>query len=351
MKPIIAIVILNWNGQKYLEQFLPTVVQYSFNENFETHLYVADNASTDDSIAFLEQHYPQIQRVVLSINYGFAEGYNQALANIQADFYLLLNSDVEVTENWINPLLKTLQKDGSIAACQPKIKMHADKAFFEYAGGSGGWLDRLGYPFCRGRLFSIVELDEGQYDDTVEVFWATGAALFIKADLYHKVGGFDGDYFAHMEEIDLCWRLKRAGYRIMVCPTSVVYHVGGGTLNKSNPFKNYLNFRNSLVTLLKNENSLKLSWLIPTRLVLDGLAGCLFLVEGKFKDIWSIIRAHFYVYGHLLAILKKRKIAKKTIAQLSIGSFRQQGIYKGSLVWQFYLKKKRFFRELKFHKN
>ncbi len=347
----VAIVILNYNGKHFLEQFLPSVVQYSDakrpeNQNFTPEIIIADNASSDDSIAFLNETYPTLQVLRLEKNYGFAEGYNQALANVQADTYVLLNSDVEVSENWLQPIITLMQNNRTLAACQPKIKAFHQKTHFEHAGAAGGLIDFLGYPFCRGRIFGNIEADNGQYDDVQEIFWATGAALFIKADLFHKIGGFDGDYFAHMEEIDLCWRLRKAGYQIMVCPQSTVYHVGGGTLSQENPFKTYLNFRNNLVMILKNENGWKVYIIFPIRLVLDGFSGFQFLLKGQFKNIFAIIKAHFYIYGHAFSILQKRMKSQQLIDELYIDKPRTKGKLKGSIVFKAFILGKKTVREL-----
>jgi GT2 family glycosyltransferase len=346
----VAIVILNYNGAHFLKQFLPSVLQYSAVDaakvGFSTDIIVADNASTDNSLSFLKEFYPNIQIIALERNFGFAEGYNQALMRVDADIFVLLNSDVEVSENWLSPCINTLCDDKLVGACQPKIKAFHNKTTFEHAGAAGGMMDALGYPFCRGRLFESVETDLGQYNDKVEIFWATGAALFIRADLFSKIGGFDSDFFAHMEEIDLCWRLRKAGYKIMVCPQSTVFHVGGGTLKQSNPFKTYLNFRNNLVTLLKNESGWRLYFIIPLRLVLDGLAGLLFLSKGNTKDVFAIIKAHFYIYSHFIYILKKRMKAQQLVDDLYIGTSRTVGLWRGSIVWQYYIKSKRYFSDL-----
>lgn len=347
----VSIVILNYNGRKYLEQFLPSVVKYSDakrveNSFFTPEIVVADNASTDDSIEFLKTNYPEITRLQLDKNYGFAEGYNQALKDIKTDIYVLLNSDVEVTENWLAPIVTVLKMNRTIVACQPKIRAYHNKTHFEHAGAAGGYMDSLGYPFCRGRIFDNVEADNGQYDNQHEIFWATGAALFIKAAQFHKIGGFDGDYFAHMEEIDLCWRLRKAGYQIMVVPQSTVYHVGGGTLDTENPYKTYLNFRNNLITILKNENGWKVYYIFFTRLILDGLAGLKFLIEGKFKNIWAIIKAHFYIYFHPIIILHKRMKAQQLIDEMYIGKPRKKGKINGSIVLKYYLQGKKTFKDL-----
>jgi GT2 family glycosyltransferase len=347
----IAIVILNYNGKNHLEQFLPSVLEYSNsnraeNASFSPEVIVADNASTDDSIPFLQQNYPDLRLIRLDRNYGFAEGYNQALAKVKSDVFVLLNSDVEVTENWLAPIVTLMENDEKIAACQPKIRAFHQKTYFEHAGASGGFMDSFGYPFCRGRIFHHVEADYGQYDDLQEIFWATGAALFIKSDLYQKIGGLDGDYFAHMEEIDLCWRLRKAGYKIMVCPESTVYHVGGGTLNSENPFKTYLNFRNNLVTILKNEVGVKTLFIFFIRLVLDGLAALQFLLKGEFRNIWAVLKAHFYIYGHAFSILRKRMKSQQLVDELYIGEPRKKGKLNGSIVLKSFAFGKKKFTDL-----
>ncbi len=342
VEPRAAVVILNYNGKKFLAQLLPKVLEYSP----EAAVIVADNASTDDSMVFLQRHYPEVQCLVLDKNYGFAEGYNQALRQLREEweYFALLNSDMEVTPDWLAPLLALLESDPAIAAVQPKIKAYHQRDHFEYAGAAGGWLDALGYPFCRGRIFAVTENDKGQYDQTEEIFWASGAALVIRAKLFEAIGGFDSDYFAHLEEIDLCWRLKRAGYKIMVEPKSVVYHVGGGTLSYNTPFKTYLNFRNSLYTIVKNEPAGKLLWLLPLRLLLDGLAAALFLTEGKYEHIRSVIQAHWTFFPNFGKILRKRRIANQLIENIRIGNTNHAGRASWSIVWRYYLLGKKTFR-------
>ena len=298
----IAVVILNWNGKSFLEKFLPHVIKYSPN----TDIIVADNQSTDDSVSYLKQQFPQIKTIVNPSNDGFAKGYNLALKHINAEYYVLLNSDVEVTENWIEPIITLLESNKNIAACQPKILDYNNPSKFEYAGASGGFIDKNGYPFCRGRIFNVLEEDKGQYNNCTEVFWATGACLFVRADAFWKVNGFDSDYFAHMEEIDLCWRMKNIGYQIFVEPKSTVYHVGGGTLNKLNPTKTFLNFRNNLITLTKNASSQFLFFKIIYRMLLDGVAAFKFLLEGNGSHFMAVIKAHVSFYKHLPSTLKKR---------------------------------------------
>lgn len=341
---MIAIVILNYNGRAFLARFLPSVVAYSPNAT----IYVADNASTDDSIAFLAQNYAeQVSIIRLTQNFGFAEGYNQALRAVEADYYLLLNSDVEVTENWLSPLLACLENDETVAAVQPKIRAEHTRTSFEYAGASGGFIDYLGYPLCRGRVFDTVEQDLGQYDTEIECFWATGAAMLVRSRVFQQLNGFDGDFFAHLEEIDWCWRAKRAGYKIKVVPKATVFHVGGGTLPKHNPKKNYLNFRNSLITLLKNEPLKKLMWLFPARLVLDGVAGIKFLVEGKPNDVLMIVFAHWFVFCNILPIWKKRQQTAKNIDAVRIASSNLKiGILPIVSVWSYFIQQKKQFINL-----
>lgn len=323
----LAIVILNWNGRKFLEQFLPSLVRHSA----QARIIVADNASTDDSIDFLKQHYPQVELVVNGANGGFAKGYNDALKRIQAPLYLLINSDVEVSENWLHPLLEAM-KDPALAACQPKIKAHHRPTHFEYAGAAGGYIDRNFYPFCRGRIFGEVEEDQGQYDGVQEVFWTSGACMLIRSEIYHQVGGFDEDFFAHMEEIDLCWRIKRLGHVLKVVPASVVFHVGGGTLNYESPNKVYLNFRNSLFMITKNYGGFLPSKLLY-RMILDGVAAFQFLAKGKFSFFTAVLRAHFSFYASFRKTLRKRKAFKPDRNQANL-----TGWYKGSILWAFYFK-------------
>ncbi|MDX2136433.1 MAG: bifunctional riboflavin kinase/FAD synthetase [Saprospiraceae bacterium] len=339
----IAVVILNYNTRRHLEAYLPSVIAHSPGAR----VVVADNGSPDDSVAFLRDHYPGVEVIDLKTNYGFARGYNEALTQVKADVYVVLNSDVEVTAGWMEPILEAMAADPTIAVAQPKILAWREKDRFEYAGASGGWIDALGYPFCRGRIFHRRELDTGQYDAPSRCFWASGAAFFIRAELYHAFGGFDGDYFAHNEEIDLCWRLQRAGYSIWCFPQSVVYHLGGGTLEYESPRKVYLNFRNSLYSLLKNEPWGKLAWLIPARLVLDGLAGVRFLLKGQFRAIRAIVQAHFAFYATWSDTVRKRKEVAAIVAQYRIGPEERRGIYRGSIVFAHYARRIMRFSELR----
>lgn len=340
-----AIVILNYNGIDYLRQFLPAVLA---NLDADTQqVVVADNASTDNSVTMLRAEFPSIRVLEMEKNYGFAGGYNQALQSLDAEYYVLLNSDVEVTPGWLTPCIELLEQHPDIAACQPKILAYSERDRFEYAGASGGWLDRLGYPFCRGRIFSTTEKDKGQYDAPANIFWASGAAMIVRADLFHELDGFDADYFAHAEEIDLCWRFKRAGYRIWCEPSSRVFHVGGGTLSYQTVRKTYLNFRNTLITSFKNEPAAKLWWWFPLRLLLDGLAGGLFLFQGKWKHIGAIINAHWSVLPRLGYWRRRRQYYNKLIEQARIGEDTlQQGVYQGSIVWQYYAMGRHHFREV-----
>ena len=300
-----AVIILNWNGIDWLKQFIPILIENTGKQDAD--LIVADNASSDDSISYLKEQHPEIQLIILEENYGFAEGYNRALTQIPHLYSILLNSDVEVTKDWTLPLIKQLESSNKIAACQPKIKDFYKKDYFEYAGASGGFIDYLGYPFCRGRIFNELEKDNGQYDNPISIFWATGACLAIKTEIYNEVGGLDGEFFAHMEEIDLCWRLKSRGYDIYAVPESTVYHVGGGTLSKVSPKKTYLNFRNNLLVLYKNLPSSELTRTIFLRLILDGIAGVKFVLSGQISHMFAIIKAHFHFYGMMQRFKNKRR--------------------------------------------
>ena len=298
----VAVVILNWNGKSFLEKFLPSVIKYSTSAQ----IIVADNPSSDASVSFLTQHFPEVRIIINPSNDGFSTGYNLALKQVEAEYYVLLNSDVEVTEKWIEPIIDLMDSNKQIAACQPKILDYNHKTTFEYAGAAGGFMDKYGYPFCRGRIFNSLEEDKGQYNNSTEVFWATGACMFVRAEAFWKVGGFDDDYFAHMEEIDVCWRMKNIGYQIYVEPKSHVYHVGGGTLNKLSPRKTFLNFRNNLITLTKNASPRFLFFKIIYRMILDGVAAFKFLAEGHGSHFIAVIKAHFSFYAHLPSTLKKR---------------------------------------------
>lgn len=297
----IAVVILNWNGKALLEKFLPSVIRHST----EAAIYVADNASTDDSVIFLKNNYPEVKLILNKENGGYAKGYNDALKTLDEDIYVLLNSDVEVTPGWLNPIIEVFKNDSEVAAAQPKILDFNRRDYFEYAGAAGGFIDKYAIPYCRGRIFKTLEKDEGQYDDTAEIFWASGACLFVRAVDFHKIGGFDEDYFAHQEEIDLCWRLKSSGKKILAVGSSKVYHVGGATLDAASAKKTFLNYRNSLFNLYKNYRPNILTTLF-IRLSLDGLAGIYLIFQGKSLHTFAIIRAHFSFYGNLSKMKSKR---------------------------------------------
>jgi GT2 family glycosyltransferase len=299
----IAVVILNWNGAKLLEQFLPSVLKYSD----EAKIYVVDNASTDNSIQIIKEQFSAITIIQNDGNYGFTTGYNIASQQVEEEYYALVNSDIEVTQNWLAPILSIFDAEPNIGIIQPKILDYKNKDYFEYAGAAGGFIDQFGYPFCRGRIFETLEKDNGQYDDEIEIFWASGACFFIRKEAYRKLNGFDDDFFAHQEEIDLCWRAFNLGYKAKYTSKSVVYHVGGATLNESNPKKTFLNFRNSLLMLTKNLPEHKLFPIVFVRLILDGLAGLQFIFKGKFIHCWAIIKAHFHFYHLINKTLKKRK--------------------------------------------
>jgi len=304
-----AVVVLNWNGINWLKKFLPILIEKSKDAN----IYIADNASTDNSVDYVNNNFPNVKVLKNFSNEGYAKGYNDALETLKEEFFVLINSDIEVTDNWIKPIINLMETNSDIAACQPKILSFHDRNKFEYAGACGGFIDTLGYPFCRGRIFSDLEDDNNQYNDITEVFWASGACLFVRAKYFNEVNGFDNDFFAHQEEIDLCWRLKNKGYKIMVNPNSAVFHVGAGTLNTSSPLKTYLNFRNNLFMLYKNLSVLKLIITILFRLPLDGIAALSFAKkENGLGHVFSILRAHlvFYVSIPLLS-LKRKKIDQK----------------------------------------
>lgn len=332
--PKVSVVILNWNGRFFLEKFLPSVYNSTY-PNIE--FVIGDNGSTDDSLAFVKEIYPQIRIVENDKNYGFAGGYNKVLTQVDADYYVLLNSDVEVTSCWIEPVIEMMERE-NYAAAQPKIRAFHKKTHFEHAGGAGGYIDMLGYPFCQGRIMHITEEDLGQYDTEKEIFWATGAALFIKSSAWKEAQGFDADFFAHMEEIDLCWRLKKLGYKIGYCPQSIVYHVGGGTLNTSNPKKTYLNFRNNLYMLYKNLPLGRAFIVLFIRLWMDLLALIHFLVQGKPKDAWAISRAHQSFFINIFKNSKKRRNFSAVE--------NKNGIYKKSIIWDFYVNKIQKFSDL-----
>ena len=333
----LSIVILNYNGRHFLAKFLPTVIKHSANCD----IVVADNNSDDDSVSYLKSTFPKIRLIELDQNYGFCGGYNKALFQLEAEYFILLNSDIEVTEKWTIPIIRMFEMDDRIAAIQPKLLDFNHKDKFEYAGGAGGYIDKFGYPFCRGRIFDTIEIDHGQYNDECRIFWASGAAIAIKAELFKSYGGFDEDFFAHMEEIDLCWRLQRDGQKIMYCPDSVIYHVGGGTLAYSNPQKTYLNFRNSLLVLIKNLPLHQMPWKVMFRIAMDYVAAIKFLLTGQFRDAAMIIKAQLYIAINLKKTLKKRPKKIKPLGNLS-------GIYPKFLLFQYHIARVRKFSNLRF---
>lgn len=325
-----AVVILNWNGKNFLEQFLPVLI----NKTSGADIIVADNQSTDDSLAFLNSNFPNVQTILNEENGGFAKGYNDALKKLEGkyQYYVLINSDIEVVSNWLNPLVKLLDDNADIAGVQPKVRSFHRREYFEHAGASGGFMDKNYYPFCRGRIFDEVEKDLGQYDNTKEVFWTTGACMIVRSKVYHELRGLDEDFFAHMEEIDFCWRAKKKGYSFYVEPQSMVYHVGGGTLNYENPRKTFLNFRNSLYTIHKNHEGFLLGKIL-WRMILDGIAGVKFLIALKFNHFGAVLKAHFAYYGQIKTLNRKRRAIKNDSK-----TFNSAGLYKASILWAYFFK-------------
>ncbi|MES2781048.1 MAG: glycosyltransferase family 2 protein [Bacteroidota bacterium] len=337
--PKVAVVIIHWNRKNLLEQFLPSVCASTY-PNLE--IVVADNNSTDDSVAYIRANFPQITIVQNDDNYGYAGGYNHALKHVKADYYVLLNNDIEVPQHWIEPVIEVMERETNVGACQPKMLDYKNKKSFEYAGACGGYMDRLGYVFCRGRLFEVLEEDNGQYNTEADIFWATGACLFIRSNVFHEAGGFDEHFFAHMEEVDLCWRIQLLGYKLKVVPSSYVYHVGGGTLNKMSPQKTYLNFRNNLIMLTKNLPWPTLVWLIPFRSCMDLLSSIFFLINGFPAYSGAVHRAHADYYFKFRKWWKLRKQVQPIFKNENFS-----GVYHGSVVAEHFLGKKRFFSELK----
>lgn len=331
MRKKVAVVILNWNGREYLEKFLPNVIEFSKDV---ADVIVADNDSTDDSVEFLKSNFPEVEIIINDTNGGFAKGYNDALAKVDAEYYVLLNSDIEVTKDWIKPVIQLMESDSKIAACQPKILSYYEKNKFEYAGAAGGFIDKYGYPFCRGRIFQTIEEDKGQYDDQTEIFWATGACMFVKSNLYKEFLGLDNDFFAHMEEIDFCWRLKNSGYKIYYVPDSTVYHIGGGTLPKKSSRKTYLNFRNNLILLYKNLPSNKLFIVFFARIMLDLIAAAKFVISGGINDMMAVFKAHIHFYQNI----SKHKLKRKEYKHNKVSK-----VFIGNIVIEYYLKRKKIF--------
>ncbi len=337
----ISIVILNWNGEKYLNKFLPILQEYTSNVE-KAEIIVADNGSKDGSVKLMEEKFPEIRTILFEKNYGFAEGYNKALREVESDYYVILNSDVEVTPNWLSVLYDYMQANPDVSACQPKIRSYHRRDYFEYAGAAGGFMDKYGYPFCRGRIFGEVEKDEGQHDEVVDIFWATGACLFIRAADFWEAGGFDEEFFAHQEEIDLCWRLKSRGKRIVCVPQSVVYHIGGGTLKAESPYKTYLNFRNNLLMLYKNLPHKLFKKTFDVRFYLDNLAALHLLLQGKIQNAKAIsdARTEFRKVSPKFAEKRDENILK------SVTSIDKE-IVQTSILYEYYVKRHRKFSQIK----
>jgi len=340
MPTSVTIVILNWNGRSFLEQFLPSVMATDYS-SFE--VLVVDNGSTDDSLEWLTAHYPDVRQLPLDQNYGFTTGNNMALPHVHTPYFVLLNNDVEVEPNWLTPLVEMMDQDPKVASIQPKLLAYQDKTRFEYAGAAGGCMDTLAYPFSRGRIFEVTEVDEGQYDEPAEIFWSTGACMLVRKSVVDKIGLFEDRYFAHMEEIDFCWRAKNFGFKIMYHPGSVAYHLGGGTLPRTNPRKTFLNVRNSLATMLKNLPASQVAYKFFFRLMLDGVWGVRSLFKGEFNIIWAIIKGHFAVYGSFRFWLKRRKELYRELDKIPR---HQSGYYNKSIVWQHFAKGKKRFQDL-----
>jgi GT2 family glycosyltransferase len=331
--------VLSYNGKGLLEKFLPPILN---NQTDYTKVYVVDNASTDGTYEFVQQTSPDATLLRLEVNKGFTNGYVQSLPQIEAEYYALVSSDVEVSPGWIDPVIRLMDSDPTIGLVQPKIKSYNEKDKFEYSGSAGAYIDKYGYPFCRGRMFFTIEEDTGQYDDIREVFWCSGACMFIRADVYHKLGGFDNDYYAHMEDIDLSWRAKNAGYKVMVCPQSTVYHVGGHIISYGSPPKIFRNYKNGLIMLLKNLPQNEYWWKIPFRILLDMVAGFRALIKGNTKEMSAIFRAHMEFLKGLPHWMKKRKLAKK-----DLNNPNRNGVYPHSVVVAYFLRAKRKFSDLK----
>lgn len=333
-----AVVVLSYNGRELHQLFFPQLIAESHGRY---DIVLVDNACTDDTAAFVAKHFPEVSIVRLSVNKGFANGYYEGLKQIEAEHYVLLSADFEVTTGWFDPIHQLMLQNRDIAACQPKIRYYKDKKMFEYAGAGGGFIDRWGYLFCRGRIFFTLEEDLGQYNNNIEVFWAGGGCMFVRADLYHALGGLDADLYAHMEEVDLCWRMKNAGYRIAYCGESTVFHIGGSVISYGSPQKLFYNYRNSLILLLKNLPAGKLLWVLPIRLLLDGVSGMRCLLKGEFTEVKTIIKAHWNFFGTFGKWYKKRQVSKKLITQKN-----ESGIYGGSIIVDYFLKKKTKYTDL-----
>lgn len=335
-----AVVILNWNGLKYLKMFLANVISNTADDGIE--IYVADNGSTDGSPEWIAKNFNNIRLIRFEKNHGFASGYNLALEQIDAHYFVLLNSDIEVTGGWLKPLISYMDCNPDVASCQPKILSYNRRDYFEYAGAAGGFLDKFGYPLCRGRILSEVEKDTGQYNFQSDIFWSTGACMIVRSEVWKNCGGFDSDFFAHMEEIDLCWRFHKAGYRVSFVPHAVVYHIGGGTLSYNSPFKTYLNFRNSLFLLYKNLPDKEIKKILFLRTILDGIAAVFFLVKGQFRSSWAVLKAHIDYYRERDNLKKKRMMVKMLEKRETEGLLLNKCV-----VFEFYIKKRKTFNSIK----
>lgn len=335
-----SLVILNWNGENFLKEYLPSVVE--FTQNADTEIVVADNNSTDNSLPLLQKDFQSVKVIKLDQNYGFAKGYNLALQQLDSQYFVLCNSDVLLKSDAVSPVIKLMDSDKNIAACCPKIKSLKTPEMFEYAGAAGGFIDKFGYPFCKGRILETVEKDEGQYNKNGEVFWASGAFLVVRADVFKKTGGFDENFFAHMEEIDLCWRIKNEGFKIMYCADSEVFHLGGGTLGQGDPRKLFLNYRNSLKMLYKNLDDKQLFFTVLARMFLDGLSAAVYLCQLKFSYFWAVLKAHFAFYGCLGGLSKQRKALKNNVK-----NYKHSEIYSKSIIFEYFVKKRKKFLDLK----
>lgn len=338
----IALVILNWNGEKLFPDFLPSIIEHSQAENIE--IIVADNGSTDNSLAYLKENFPSVTIMDLENNYGFAKGYNVALKQIEADYFILVNSDVKVAKGWIEPCIRQFESDDKIAAVQPKVLSSQQPEYFEYAGAAGGFIDKYGYPFCKGRILDKVEKDQNQYNKPGEIFWATGACMFIRAEIFKNSGGFDSDFWAHMEEIDLCWRLKNQGFKIVYEPQSTIYHLGGGSLEYGNPKKVYLNFRNNLFMLYKNLSKKRFKRIMFSRMVLDGAAAAKFLLGFEFNAFKAVFRAHASFYRNYSSLKAKRRQLQE---QVNVNYHEQ--MFQQSIMWKFFVQKNHKFTDLNFN--
>ncbi len=337
-RPKLAVVVLSYNGKELLRKFLPPILA---TRTPYTKVYVVDNASIDGTFDFVKNEFPEIELIRLEINRGFTNGYVESLPMIDAEYYALVSSDVEVSKGWIEPIINLMDSDRKIGICQPKIKSYNDKTSFEYSGAAGAYMDMFGYPFCRGRLFFTVEQDLGQYNDNKEVFWCSGACMFIKSEVYHSIGGFDNEYYAHMEDIDLSWRVKNAGYKVMVCPQAEVFHVGGHIISYGSPAKVFRNYKNGLIMLVKNLPFNELWWIIPSRFVLDGIAGLRALLQGNPKETKAILHAHWEFYMGLRHWLRKRKEAQK-----SVNNPNRVGWFQRSVVLAYFIKGKQKYSDL-----